>query len=367
MFAMRYGANANARPATKPAASLPVSSRPSRNIAEPRQRERREEQQVVAEDRILRQRVDRQHLQRLRQEVLGVGERQRMRREDVGVPPAASEMRGVPRQHPRREQRIAEVAGHVTRQAGSERPGHDDRQHRINRNAKAAERAERSLRLAAGVPRDVADYSDRMHARLLTLSAALTVVVDGRIAGRPGADAIDWRDPRHARSRARISRDGDLARRHAASHGSRTSRPPTAPRRSTCARSARPATETHAASRRPTTAAATRKTASPGRPTATRSRFSPTPARPPASSSSTSSTSTASTPARRVTQRQGTARAAALVARRQAARRPLRRRLDAGAPARSSPTNPTPASSATSVEEQRIAIVDLAHGQRCAR
>jgi hypothetical protein len=35
MLAMRYGANANARPATKAAAVLPVSSRPRRNIPSP--------------------------------------------------------------------------------------------------------------------------------------------------------------------------------------------------------------------------------------------------------------------------------------------------------------------------------------------
>ena len=89
MFAMRYGANANARPGDESGGGAAGQLAPEQKHAEPGQRERREEQQVVAEDRILRHRVDRQRLQRLRQEVFGVGQRQRMRREDVRAPPAA--------------------------------------------------------------------------------------------------------------------------------------------------------------------------------------------------------------------------------------------------------------------------------------
>ena len=84
---------------------------------EAREDERRQEDQVVAEDRVPRGPVDRQRLQPLRKKVLGVRERQRMRREDVGAPPAAAEMRRIPRHHPGAEQRIAEVPRDVAREA----------------------------------------------------------------------------------------------------------------------------------------------------------------------------------------------------------------------------------------------------------
>src|SRR6185295_5176342 len=102
--------------------------------AEARQHERREEQQVVAEDRIARQRVDREDLHRLRHEMLRVGERQRRRVEDVGIEEMA-EMRGVaredaaqllavPRQDPDVEDRVAQVPGDVAREPFRERPRH---------------------------------------------------------------------------------------------------------------------------------------------------------------------------------------------------------------------------------------------------
>ena len=53
------------------------------------------------------------------------------RRKDVGVPPAASKMRGVPRHHPGGEQRVAEVAGDVAREARGERPRQHDRQDEV--------------------------------------------------------------------------------------------------------------------------------------------------------------------------------------------------------------------------------------------
>ena len=53
---------------------------------EARQHKRREKEQVVTEQRVPRDRVHRQDLQRLGGEVVGVGERQRMRIVDVGVP-----------------------------------------------------------------------------------------------------------------------------------------------------------------------------------------------------------------------------------------------------------------------------------------
>ena len=92
-----------------------------------REDERREEDDVVAEDRIPGRGVHRPDLQRLRQQVLRVGERERMRREDVRAPPAAPEVRRVPREHPRAEQRIAQVAGHVGAEPPTERPGQGER------------------------------------------------------------------------------------------------------------------------------------------------------------------------------------------------------------------------------------------------
>ena len=136
--------------------------------------------------------------------MLGVGERQRMGREDVRAPPAAAQVRGVPREHPRREQRIAEIPRNVARHADGERPGHRDRQREIQEESRRrgdARRAESSSRfsfLAFSGFRDhigLRDYSDSMIHRMAGLSAAIAAVVTSvsltAASGRPGGAATE--------------------------------------------------------------------------------------------------------------------------------------------------------------------------------
>ena len=333
-------------PGDEPGGGAPGQLAAEQEHAEPGQRERREEQQVVAEDRILRRRVDRQDLQRLRQEVLGVGERQRMRREDVRAPPAAAEMRGVPRQHPRREQRIAEIARDVARQprapAATSSRSSGPRTSDAKRKRKSAFAACGSAFIVFTV---VAIIVIPMQPSPVRSSAVVAAARRCRRAVRPGARAIDRRRARHARSRPRLPRDRHLARRPACRMGRGCVRPrrddgDLSPR-DRCAGDAR-----RAASPRPTTARRTRRTALPGRPTATRSRSSRTRA---------DRRAAADLRHRRRGQRPG----AACEQRQRVSSRsrsgrptasgspcsssPARRRP----PARSLPTNPTPASSAT--------------------
>jgi hypothetical protein len=104
-------------------------------------RKRREQQQVVAEQRILRHRPHRQNLDGLRGQVLGVCKRVRVRMKDVGVPIAgegtemsfqgAQQMIRIPGENPAVEEWIAEVAGDIARQAPGERPGQRDRERAV--------------------------------------------------------------------------------------------------------------------------------------------------------------------------------------------------------------------------------------------
>ena len=120
--------------------------------AEPRERERRNEQQVVAEDDVAGQPVDRQDLQRLPEQVLGQRERQRIRMKDVGVPElgpadgAGQQPRhvlGAPAEDPHVEQRVAKVAGDVTADAEDERPGEDHGEHGVEQRRLSAPRTRR--------------------------------------------------------------------------------------------------------------------------------------------------------------------------------------------------------------------------------
>src|SRR4051812_36521971 len=107
-----------------------------------------------------------------------------MRREDVRVPPAASQVRRVPRQHPRGEKRIAEVARDVVGDPGYERPGHGDRQGDVDEEdrGRGARRhhelptwADVSSRFALCAHLGQRDYSDCMTRAFIALSAALTI------------------------------------------------------------------------------------------------------------------------------------------------------------------------------------------------
>jgi hypothetical protein len=110
--------------------------------AEPGERERGDEEEVVAKDDVAGQPVDRQDLQRLAEEVFGKRERQRIRMKDVGVPElgpadrAEQESRDVlrpPRQNPHVEQGVAEIAGHIAAEAGGDGPGQNQRQDEISK------------------------------------------------------------------------------------------------------------------------------------------------------------------------------------------------------------------------------------------
>ncbi len=109
--------------------------------AKPGQHERGEVQQVVTKDRVASEGPHRQNLDRLRDEVLRVGECQRQRVKDVGVEERCEsrevtvqnrdELLAVPRQRPHHEDRIAKVGRHVAPETSNERPGRDHRQRQI--------------------------------------------------------------------------------------------------------------------------------------------------------------------------------------------------------------------------------------------
>ncbi len=99
--------------------------------------ERRKKQQVVGKDDVARQCVDWQYLDRLGDEVLRVGQGERLGMKDVGAPEApqsaqvagkkTQQMIGVPREDPRVQERVAEIQRDVARDAGRERPGEEER------------------------------------------------------------------------------------------------------------------------------------------------------------------------------------------------------------------------------------------------
>ena len=105
--------------------------------AEPRQDRRGQEQQVVAEHDVAGEGVDGEDLQDLRRQVLGVGEREGLGVEDVGVEVAAERAQiaaeeaqpviGAPLQDPAVEHRVAEVPGDVAAEARCKRPRQDER------------------------------------------------------------------------------------------------------------------------------------------------------------------------------------------------------------------------------------------------
>ena len=148
----------------------------------------------------------------------------------------------------------------------------------------------------------------RMNLRTFTLSAAVGAACHVGLAGGAGAAALDRRHARHARSRARISRDGDLPRRPPRHLGRRhavRTRP-----RSSCAgpSDARPLTRPSAFAVRPpstTAAASSEGERRLGARRSHRSHFCRTTAPAVAATAVRASTSTATGPARRVTSVKG--------------------------------------------------------------
>ena len=103
--------------------------------AEPGERERGNEEQVVAQDDVAGQPVDWKDLQHLSEQMLGQRERERIGMKNVGVPefgPAdrsgqqARHVLRAPAEDPHIEQRVAEIAGHVAAEAERERPREND-------------------------------------------------------------------------------------------------------------------------------------------------------------------------------------------------------------------------------------------------
>ena len=104
---------------------------------ETREDEGRQEQQVVRQDDVARERVDGEDLQHLRRQMLGVRERQRFGVEDVRVEVAAERAEvpaeeaepviGAPLQDPAVQHRIAEVPGDIAGEARREGPGQGQR------------------------------------------------------------------------------------------------------------------------------------------------------------------------------------------------------------------------------------------------
>src|SRR5262249_26109727 len=94
-------------------------------------------QQVVAENRILRDRIYRINLQRLRHKVFRIGERQRCGVKDVRIEerPHVRKVSGenganllaIPRENPHVENGITEIPCDGARHPALERPRHDDR------------------------------------------------------------------------------------------------------------------------------------------------------------------------------------------------------------------------------------------------
>jgi hypothetical protein len=102
---------------------------------EPGERERGNEEQVVAEDDVAGQPVDRKDLQHLSEQMLGQCKRERIGMKDVGVPEfgppdrsgqQARHVLRAPAEDPHIEQRVAEIAGDVATEAEDERPREND-------------------------------------------------------------------------------------------------------------------------------------------------------------------------------------------------------------------------------------------------
>ena len=108
---------------------------------ERREHERRQEQQVIGEQDVTGQGIDRCALQRLRDEQLGLSEGIRRRMEDVGMPPVgegaeiavqqAPGLMEVPGENPAVQQRITEIPGHVAGEPRGQRPRPGDGEERI--------------------------------------------------------------------------------------------------------------------------------------------------------------------------------------------------------------------------------------------
>ena len=104
--------------------------------SEARQHDRGKEHQVVREDDVAGYREDRERLQHLRRQMLGVRQGQRLRIEDVAVPvlqqcgrvaaEGTQHLAARPQQHPAVEQRVAGVSGDLAGDDGSERPRREE-------------------------------------------------------------------------------------------------------------------------------------------------------------------------------------------------------------------------------------------------
>ena len=126
-----------ARLADEPIAAARDERSNEQEHAETGQHPRRQEDDVVAKNRISREPVHRQAQQRLTDERFGERERVWLREEAVGVPEAGERRRmgerGGQRSHhpshrPDREKRIAVAAGHARREPRAEGPRHAERQ-----------------------------------------------------------------------------------------------------------------------------------------------------------------------------------------------------------------------------------------------
>ncbi len=125
----------------EPRAAAPGELANEQEAAESRQDERGEEQQVVAEDRVARDRVHRQDLKRLRDQMLGVRERQRCRVKDVRIEESRDareiaagdreKLLRVPGEDPHVEERIAEIRRHVASETARKRPRQDEREEQV--------------------------------------------------------------------------------------------------------------------------------------------------------------------------------------------------------------------------------------------
>ena len=137
----------------EPRARAPGQLAHEQERPEAREDEGRQEQQVVRQHDVAGERVHRKDLQHLRHQVLGVGERQRFRVEDVRVEVAAERAEiaaeepepviGAPLQDPAVQHRVAEVPRDVAREARGQGPRHregDDRSTRPPRQPQTGRR-----------------------------------------------------------------------------------------------------------------------------------------------------------------------------------------------------------------------------------
>ena len=115
---------------------------------ESRKDERRQEEQVVAEHEAVTEKIDGQYLDREREEVLGVGQRERRGVEDVRVPEpvqsaklARSEAREVievPAEDPHVEQRVPEIARHARGEVRDHGPCQREREQQVEQQGESA-------------------------------------------------------------------------------------------------------------------------------------------------------------------------------------------------------------------------------------